>query len=54
MQFDFIGMQNMYLALARQDAAPLIKALQQRPGSGPHAASGPPSSAITTSSPWTS
>ena len=31
MQFDFIGMQNMYLALARQDAAPLIKALQQRP-----------------------
>ena len=33
MQFDFIGMQNMYLALARQDAAPLITALEQRPAS---------------------
>jgi trehalose synthase len=32
-QFDFIGMQNMYLSLARQDAAPLIKALHQRPNS---------------------
>ncbi len=31
LQFDFITMQNMYLALARQDAAPLAKALQQRP-----------------------
>jgi glycosidase len=33
MQVDFIGMQNMYLALARQDAAPLITALEQRPAS---------------------
>jgi trehalose synthase len=31
MQFDFIGMQRMYLSLARQDAAPLVEALQQRP-----------------------
>ncbi|GAB3239071.1 alpha-amylase family protein [Kineosporia babensis] len=31
LQFDFITMQNMYLALARQDAEPLAKALQSRP-----------------------
>jgi trehalose synthase len=31
MQFDFIGMQATYLALARGDARPLVKALQQRP-----------------------
>jgi trehalose synthase len=31
MQFDFIGMQNLYLSLARQDAAPLISALTSRP-----------------------
>jgi trehalose synthase len=31
MQFDFIGMQNLYLALARQDAGPLAKALLDRP-----------------------
>jgi trehalose synthase len=31
MQFDFIGMQNLYLSLARQDARPLAKALRQRP-----------------------
>ena len=31
MQFDFISMQKMYLALARMDAAPLVEALQQRP-----------------------
>jgi len=31
MQFDFIGMQNMYLSLARGDARPLAKALRQRP-----------------------
>jgi len=31
MQFDFIGMQGLYLALARQDAAPLVRALQSRP-----------------------
>jgi trehalose synthase len=31
MQFDFIGMQSMYLALARGDARPIAKALRQRP-----------------------
>ena len=31
MQFDFIGMQNLYLAMARQDAGPLAQALRQRP-----------------------
>src|SRR5690242_2852645 len=31
MQFDFISMQNTYLALARQDARPLVRALQKRP-----------------------
>jgi trehalose synthase len=31
MQFDFITMQNLYLALARQDARPLRRALQRRP-----------------------
>jgi trehalose synthase len=31
MQFDFIGMQNLYLSLARQDARPLAQALTQRP-----------------------
>ena len=31
MQFDFIGMQNIYLSLARGDARPIAKALQQRP-----------------------
>ena len=31
MQFDFIGMQATYLALAREDARPLVKALEQRP-----------------------
>ena len=31
MQFDFIGMQNLYLALARRDARPLAKALRERP-----------------------
>ncbi|MBO3101004.1 alpha-amylase family protein [Cellulomonas fengjieae] len=31
LQFDFIGMQNLYLALARQDAGPIAKALQERP-----------------------
>ncbi|MCG2621152.1 alpha-amylase family protein [Arthrobacter sp. I2-34] len=29
--FDFIGMQNLYLSLARQEAAPLAKALTARP-----------------------
>jgi trehalose synthase len=31
MQFDFIGMQQMYLSLARRDARPMITALQSRP-----------------------
>jgi trehalose synthase len=31
MQFDFIGMQNIYLALVRGDARPIAKALRQRP-----------------------
>jgi trehalose synthase len=35
MQFDFISMQNMYLALARQDARPLLAALQSRPAGSP-------------------
>ena len=31
MQFDFITMQNLYLALAREDPRPLIRALKGRP-----------------------
>lgn len=31
MLFDFIGMQNLYLSLARGDARPLAKALRDRP-----------------------
>ncbi|MCU1414668.1 MAG: trehalose synthase [Microbacteriaceae bacterium] len=31
MQFDFIGMQNLFLSLARQDARPLAAALAKRP-----------------------
>jgi trehalose synthase len=31
MLFDFIGMQNLYLALARQDAGPLAQAILDRP-----------------------
>lgn len=31
MMFDFIGMQAAYLSLAREDPAPLIKAIQDRP-----------------------
>jgi glycosidase len=31
MQFDFIGMQNLYLSLAREDARPLARALKRRP-----------------------
>ena len=31
MQFDFIGMQRLYLSLARGDAAPLASALRERP-----------------------
>jgi trehalose synthase len=35
MQFDFIGMQNLYLSLARRDARPLARALKQRPVTSP-------------------
>jgi trehalose synthase len=31
MMFDFIGMENMYLALAREDSRPLEKAISDRP-----------------------
>ncbi|MFP5282251.1 MAG: alpha-amylase family protein, partial [Actinomycetes bacterium] len=31
MQFDFLGMQALYLSLARRDAGPLIASLQDRP-----------------------
>lgn len=31
MQFDFIGMQSLYLALARRDASPLVRAIAERP-----------------------
>ncbi len=31
MMFDFIGMQNLYLSLARQDARPLARAITSRP-----------------------
>ncbi|MGW0161435.1 alpha-amylase family protein [Mycobacterium sp. NPDC003323] len=35
MQFDFIGMQQIYLAMARGDARPVAKALRQRPALDP-------------------
>ncbi len=35
MQFDFIGMQRLYLSLARADARPLAKALRERPAIAP-------------------
>jgi trehalose synthase len=35
MQFDFIGMQRLYLSLARGEADPLIEALKQRPAIAP-------------------
>jgi trehalose synthase len=35
MQFDFIGMQRLYLSLARADAAPLVSALTERPALSP-------------------
>ena len=37
MLFDFVGMQNMYLSLARQDARPLARALKRRPSVAPDA-----------------
>ena len=48
MLFDFVGMQAMYLALARGDAEPLRTALASRPRSPP-TASGDASCATTTS-----
>ncbi len=35
MQFDFIGMQAIYLSLARRNPAPLIRSLTQRPAIAP-------------------
>ncbi len=35
LQFDFIGMQSLYLSLARSDPRPLIKALRARPAIAP-------------------
>ena len=49
MCFDFIGMQAMYLSLARGDAEPLVDALQQRPGAAGGRRTGRPSCATTTS-----
>ena len=37
MQFDFIGMQNLYLSLARSDPRPLARALRSRPATAPEA-----------------
>lgn len=37
MQFDFIGMQALYLSLARSDPRPLAKALRSRPAIAPEA-----------------
>lgn len=37
LQFDFIGMQALYLSLARHDPAPLVKALRSRPEVPPEA-----------------
>jgi trehalose synthase len=35
MQFDFLGMQALYLSLARRDPAPLIRSLLKRPAIAP-------------------
>ena len=35
MMFDFIGMQNLYLSLAREDARPLARTLKRRPSISP-------------------
>jgi trehalose synthase len=35
MMFDFVGMQQMYLALAREDARPLARTLKRRPAISP-------------------
>ena len=49
MCFDFIGMQAMYLSLARGDAEPLADALRAAPGRRPRTGTGPRSCATTTS-----
>ena len=49
MQFDFVGMQKIYLSLARQDARPLADSLRERPVLAQES-----QCATTTSSPWTS
>ena len=54
MQFDFIGMQRLYLSLARGDAGPLAEALRRAARRSTSRASGPTSCATTTSSPSTS
>ena len=38
LQFDFLGMQALYLSLARNDPSPLVKALTSRPAVPPEAA----------------
>ena len=53
MQFDFIGMQAIYLSMARGDARPLARRSRRRPDST-RPTSGRTSCATTTSSPWTS
>ena len=53
LQFDFIGMQNIYLSMARGDARPIAKALKQRPNLSVTSQSAT-SSATTTNSPSTS
>ena len=35
MMFDFVGMQNLYLSLAREDARPLARTLKRRPSISP-------------------
>lgn len=35
MQFDFLGMQALWLSLARQDPAPLVRSLRSRPAIAP-------------------
>jgi len=37
MMFDFVGMQNLYLSLAREDARPLARTLKRRPTINPDA-----------------
>ena len=54
MQFDFIGMQTLYLSLARADAGPLADGARPAARRCTRTPSGPPSCATTTSSPSTS